>query len=66
MNVTLREASDGRTVISVTHRLSTVSGFDHILVMEQGRLVEQGRHDELLRRGGIYASLWQRGQQETA
>lgn len=65
VNATLREASDGRTVISVTHRLSTVSGFDHILVMEQGRLVEQGRHDELLRRGGIYASLWQRGQQET-
>ncbi len=64
VNATLREASDGRTVISVTHRLSTVSGFDHILVMEQGRLVEQGRHDDLLRRGGIYASLWQRGQQE--
>lgn len=48
-----------RTTIAIAHRLSTVRDADCIYVMEQGRLVEQGRHEQLLDQQGIYASLWQ-------
>ncbi|EAQ75190.1 MULTISPECIES: ABC transporter ATP-binding protein [unclassified Synechococcus] len=47
-----------RTTLVIAHRLSTVRHADRIVVMEQGRIVEQGCHDELLRRGGAYARLW--------
>lgn len=47
-----------RTTIAIAHRLSTVRNADCIYVMEYGKLVEQGRHEELLERDGIYASLW--------
>ena len=49
----------GRTSFVIAHRLSTVIGADQILVLEQGRLVERGRHDELLSMGGIYAQLYE-------
>jgi ATP-binding cassette subfamily B protein len=49
----------GRTSLVIAHRLSTVMGADRILVMNKGRLVDQGRHDELLARGGLYASLYE-------
>ncbi|GAA4083715.1 ABC transporter ATP-binding protein [Nonomuraea soli] len=48
----------GRTVVMVAHRLRTVQRADHIVFLDQGRLVEQGTHDELLRRGGRYADFW--------
>jgi ATP-binding cassette subfamily B protein len=54
MEVVLR----GRTSVVIAHRLSTVIGADVILVMDGGRLVEQGKHDELLARGGLYAHLY--------
>lgn len=60
VNQTLERVSKGRTVLAVTHRLETITGYDLILVFDQGRLVEQGTHDELLRRAGRYASLWNR------
>jgi len=46
-------------VITIAHQLSSVPHCDHILVMDRGRLVEQGRHEELLRLGGVYFDLWQ-------
>ena len=49
----------GRTSLVIAHRLSTVMGADLILVMDKGQLVEQGRHEELLARGGLYARLYE-------
>lgn len=55
----LAELTVGRTTFIIAHRLSTLHNVDRILVLNGGRLVEEGRHDELLRRGGIYAGLYQ-------
>ncbi|MFF6953232.1 ABC transporter ATP-binding protein [Streptomyces iakyrus] len=50
---------DGRTALVVAHRLSTVAGMDQLVVLDRGRIVEQGSHQELLATGGAYAKLWQ-------
>ncbi|UWR20306.1 ABCB family ABC transporter ATP-binding protein/permease [Sulfitobacter pontiacus] len=60
----LRQAGKGRTVLTIAHRLSTVAEADRIVVLEQGEVVEQGTHDDLLARNGRYAQLWQRQQSE--
>ncbi len=49
-----------KTVIAIAHRLSTISAMDRLIIMEKGRIVEDGSHEELLRSGGLYASLWAR------
>jgi ATP-binding cassette subfamily B protein len=51
---------EGRTVIAIAHRLSTITGMDRILYLENGRIIEQGSHQALLRLGGHYARLWNR------
>jgi len=56
----------GRTALVIAHRLSTVIGADQILVMDAGRIVERGRHAELLARDGFYARMWRLQQQERA
>ena len=50
----------GKTVIAIAHRLSTIAAMDRLVVMDQGRIVEQGTHEQLLAHGGLYAQLWQR------
>ncbi len=61
---TLHRVSANRTSISIAHRLSTVADADTILVLDQGRLAEQGDHVSLLRRDGLYAEMWARQQAE--
>jgi ATP-binding cassette subfamily B protein len=59
----LDEVARNRTTLVIAHRLSTIVAADNILVLDAGRLVEQGTHAELLARGGLYASLWSRQRQ---
>jgi ATP-binding cassette subfamily B multidrug efflux pump len=51
---------EGKTVIAIAHRLSTIAAMDRLVVMDEGRIIEQGSHHELLQRGGLYADLWTR------
>ncbi|MFK7751976.1 MAG: ABC transporter ATP-binding protein [Sedimentitalea sp.] len=57
---TLYGMMQGKTVIAIAHRLSTIAQMDRILVMDQGRIVEQGTHSALLSEGGLYAQFWAR------
>lgn len=56
----LNRLMDGKTVIAIAHRLSTIAQMDRLVVMEQGKIIEQGSHAELIAHGGVYARLWAR------
>ncbi len=56
----LYKLMQGKTVIAIAHRLSTIAAMDRLVVMDKGRIIEEGSHEELVARGGLYAQLWQR------
>lgn len=64
IQATLERISERRTTITIAHRLSTVVNADQIIVLEAGRVAEQGTHSELLRMNGLYADMWSRQQNE--
>ncbi|MGD9114025.1 MAG: ABC transporter ATP-binding protein, partial [Desulfobacterales bacterium] len=59
----LERVLKGRTSLVIAHRLSTVRNADKIIVLDQGRIVESGKHEELLQRDGLYSQLYQRQMQ---
>ncbi len=54
----LYELMEGKTVIAIAHRLSTIAAMDRLIVLDQGQILEQGSHQELIAQGGVYAQLW--------
>ena len=56
----MKDLMEGKTVIAIAHRLSTIAQMDRIVVLDAGRIIEQGDHEALLRQGGVYANLWSR------
>jgi len=56
----LHNLMEGKTVIAIAHRLSTIAALDRLVVMDNGLIVEQGSHQELLQTGGLYSQLWER------
>ncbi|MEM7258501.1 MAG: ATP-binding cassette domain-containing protein, partial [Pseudomonadota bacterium] len=60
IQASLQDLMTGKTVIAIAHRLSTIAAMDRLVVIENGRIVETGTHEELVRSGRQYAALWSR------
>ena len=60
----LKRIATNRTTLTIAHRLSTIAEADQILVMDQGRIIERGNHQQLLMSDGVYANMWALQQQE--
>jgi ABC-type multidrug transport system fused ATPase/permease subunit len=58
VNEALYRLMEGRTTFIIAHRLSTIMGADRLVVLDDGRIVEEGTHTELLEKGGLYATLF--------
>ncbi|WP_310294366.1 ABC transporter ATP-binding protein [Rhizobium sp. BE258] len=56
----LNRIMDGKTVLAIAHRLSTIAALDRLIVVDQGRIIEEGTHEALIAKGGLYAELWAR------
>ena len=54
----LNQLKQGKTVLAIAHRLSTIAAMDRLIVMDGGRIVEEGSHQDLLAQNGLYARLW--------
>jgi ATP-binding cassette subfamily B multidrug efflux pump len=59
IQASLNRLMEGKTVIAIAHRLSTIAAMDRLVIIDEGRIIEQGSHQELLLQDGIYAKLWQ-------
>jgi len=58
IQASLYRLMEGKTVVAIAHRLSTIAAMDRLIVLDRGRIVEEGDHRSLLARGGLYARLW--------
>ena len=59
IQASLYKLMEGKTVVAIAHRLSTIAAMDRLIVLDKGRIVEQGSHASLLAGGGLYARLWE-------
>ena len=59
IQASLNRLMDGKTVIAIAHRLSTIAAMDRLVIIDEGNIIEQGSHKELLALNGVYAKLWQ-------